>query len=104
MPEVPSLVVADNAKYHRSRATPRFIDEQDGQIQLVYLPPNTREVNREQQVWNHAKRELGNRAILCRPALERAVFSILRSLQKQKDWVRSFFQLPDTRYSRDALR
>jgi transposase len=93
----PILVVADNAKYYHSKATRRFIEEQDGQIQLVYLPPYSPELNPDEQVWNHAKRELGNRTILSPPALEQAVFSIRRSLQKQKDRVRSFFRLTDTR-------
>lgn len=35
----PILVVVDNAKYHHSRETRRFVEQQEGQIQLVYLPP-----------------------------------------------------------------
>lgn len=100
----PLPVVADNAKYHHSKATRRFIEEQDGQIQLVYQPPFSPELNPGEQVWNHARWKLGNQAILSRPALEQAVFRILRSLQKQKNRVRSFFRLPDTRYILNALK
>ena len=100
----PILVVADNAKYHHSKETRRFIEQQKGQIQLVYLPPYSPELNPDEQVWNHAKRELGKRAIRSKQALESAVLSILRSLQKQKDLVRSFFRLPDTQYILEALK
>ena len=100
----PILMVADSVRYHHSKQTRRFIEEQDGQIQLVYLPPNSPGLNPDEQVWNHAKQELGNRVILYRPALEQPVFSILRPLQKQKCRARSFFRLPDTRCILGALK
>jgi len=100
----PILVVADNAKYHHSKETRRFIEAQDGQIELVYLPPYSPELNPDEQVWNHAKREIGKRAILNKATLERVVLGVMRSLQKQKDLVRSFFQLAGTRYILEATK
>jgi len=97
------LVVVDNAKYHHSRETRRFVEEQEGQIQLVYLPPYSPELNPDEQVWNHAKREIGKRAILNKATLERVVLGVMRSLQKKKDLVRSFFQLPGTRYVLETM-
>ena len=38
------------------------------------------------------------RAILNKTTLERVVLGVMRSLQKKKDLVRSFFQLPGTGY------
>lgn len=99
----PILVVVDNAKYHHSRETRRFVEQQEGQIQLVYLPPYSPELNPDEQVWNHAKREIGKRTILNKTMLERVVLGVMRSLQKKKDLVRSFFQLPGTRYILDAI-
>ncbi len=94
----PILIVADNAKYHHSKETRRFIEVQDGQIALVYLPPYSPELNPDEQVWNHAKCEIGKRAILNKATLERMVLGVMRSLQKQKDPVRNFFQPLDTRH------
>ncbi len=52
----------DNPKYHHSKETPRLIEAQDGQIEPVYLPPYSRELNLDEQVWNHAKRPIGKLA------------------------------------------
>jgi transposase len=76
----PILVVVDNAKYHHSRETRRFVEQQEGQIQLVYLPPYSPELNPDEQVWNHAKREIGKRTILNKTTLERVVLGVMRSL------------------------
>jgi transposase len=56
----PILVVVDNAKYHHSKDTRCFIEAQDGQIELVYLPSYAPVLNPDEEVWNHAKREIGN--------------------------------------------
>jgi transposase len=74
----------------------------EGQIQLVYLPPYSPELNPDEQVWHHAKSEIGKRTILTKTTLERVVRGVMHSLQK-KDLVRSFFQLPGTRYILDAI-
>lgn len=92
------LVVVDNARYHHSKETRSFIEAQEGQIELVYLPPYSPELNPDEQVWNHAKREIAKRSILNKATLETVVLRVMRSLQKKKDLIRTFFRLPDTTY------
>ncbi len=99
----PILVVADNAKYHHSKKTQAFIERQEGEITLVFLPAYSPELNPDEQVWNHAKRRLGQRRILSKTDMKAALYSILRSIQKQAALVKSFFQLPDTRYISNLL-
>ncbi|MGM0672981.1 MAG: hypothetical protein ACQETY_12925 [Pseudomonadota bacterium] len=55
-------------------------------------------------MWNHAKREIGKRTILNKTRLERVVLGVMRSLQKKKDLVRSFFQLSGTRYILETMK
>jgi transposase len=57
------LVIADNARYHHSKETQRFLDQQHGNIRLAFLPAYSPELNPDEQVWNHAKARLGNRSI-----------------------------------------
>lgn len=97
------LVVADNAKYHHSKATQRFIDEQDGGIALVFLPAYSPELNPDEQVWNHAKARLGKRSIFTKDDMKRHLASILQSIQKTTDLIKSFFRMPDTYYITDAM-
>jgi transposase len=98
----PILVVADNAKYHHSKATQRFIDEQDGGIMLVFLPAYSPELNPDEQVWNHTKARLGKCSIFNKSDMKRHLTSILQSIQNTTRLIRSFFRMPDTHYIIDA--
>ena len=99
----PILVIVDNARYHHSKETQRFIDTQDGQIQLAFLPAYAPEFNPDEQVWNHLKARLGQRSILSKDDMERHLVSILRSIQKTTSLIKSFFHMPDTKYVLEAL-
>jgi transposase len=99
----PILVIVDNARYHHSKETQRFIADQDGDIQLAFLPAYAREFNPDEQVWNHLKARLGKRPIMSKCDMKRHVLSILRSIQKQTELVKSFFRMPDTKYILAAL-
>lgn len=59
LPEVPPSGGRQRQVPH-SKVTRRFIEEQDRQIQLVYLRMYSSELNADEQMWNYAKRELGN--------------------------------------------
>lgn len=99
----PILVIADNARYHHSKETQRFLDQQDGNIRLAFLPACSPELNPDEQVWNHAKARLGKRSIFNKHDMQRHLTSILRSTQKQASLIRSFFRMPDTSYILEAL-
>jgi transposase len=99
----PLLVITDNATYHHSKETQRFIEEQEGQILLAFLPAYSPELNPDEQVWNHAKARLGKRAIFNKQDMKRHLLSILRSIQKQTSLVKSFFRMPQTKYILEAI-
>ena len=99
----PILVITDNARYHHSKETQRFIEQQEGDILLAFLPAYSPELNPDEQVWNHAKARLGKRSIFNKQDMEYHLASILRSIQKQISLVKSFFKMPDTAYILDAI-
>ena len=99
----PILVIVDNARYHHSKKTQRFIEEQNGEVVLAFLPAYAPEFNPDEQVWNHTKARLGKRSILSKDEMKRHMLSILRSIQKQTSLIKSFFRMPDTKYILDAL-
>ena len=98
----PILVIVDNAKYHHSKETQKFIVRQDGEIQLAFLPAYSPELNPDEQVWNHAKRELGQRPIYDKHDMKNHLSAILRSIQKRTDLIKSFFKMKDTKYILEA--
>ena len=99
----PILVVVDNARYHHSKETQRFIKAQQGEITLAFLPAYTPQFNPDEQVWNHTKARLGKRSILSKDDMKRNLLSILRSVQKTPALITSFFRMSDTKYILDSL-
>lgn len=95
----PVFVIADNARYHHSKKVQEFLEDNEGSIMMAFLPPYTPELNPDEQVWNYAKREMGKKSIRTKDEMEQAVYSIMQSIQEKVDLVKSFFQLPDTKYA-----
>ena len=94
----PILVVADNARYHHSKKVQAFLKDNVGSIMMVFLPPYSPELNPDEQVWNHAKSQLGKRSIKNESEMKRHLLSIMRSIQKRKKLIISFFNMPDVKY------
>jgi len=99
----PIIVITDNARYHHSKETQAFIEEQADSIVMAFLPAYSPELNPDEQVWNHAKARLAKLPIIDKESMKRSVLSIMRSIQKQSALTSSFFKLPDTRYILDAI-
>ena len=93
----PIIVILDNASYHKSKKVAAFGKKED--IEIGLLPTYSPELNPDEQVWNHAKRRLGKLFILTKEEMKSALLSIMRSIQRTKSLVRSFFRLRDTKYA-----
>jgi transposase len=99
----PIIAIIDNAPYHRGKAVKQFIKEAAGDFIVEYLPSYAPEYNPDEQVWNHAKARIAKMFITTKDELVREMRSVMRSIQRSKDLVRSFFQLDHTRYAAEAL-
>jgi transposase len=95
----PIFVIADNARYHHSKKVQAFLETQVGQIMMAFLPAYSPELNPDEQVWNHAKAEVGKHPIKSKLELEALILSVMRSIQQKVELVKSFFQLPGTLYA-----
>jgi transposase len=94
----PIIVIADNASYHSSGKVQKFAKESET-IHLGWLPKYAPELNPDEQVWNQAKARLGKLFIESAASMKRNVLNIMRSIQKQRSLIQSFFQLKDTSYA-----
>ncbi len=99
----PIIVVTDNARYHHSKETQAFVATQIDSILMAFLPAYSPELNPDEQVWNHAKGRLSKLPVISKEAMKRSLFSILRSIQRQTNLIKSFFQLKGTKYIPAAL-
>ena len=98
----PVLVIVDNARYHHSKETQKFIEEKAGEVLLTFLPAYSPEFNPDEQVWNHAKSRLSKLPIRNKADMLRHMKSILHSIQKKTDLIKSFFKMPQTKYILDV--
>ena len=98
----PIFVIADNARYHHSKPVRAFLDTQPGEIMMAFLPPYSPELNPDEQVWNHAKAEVGKHPIKSKLEMETLILSAMWSIQQKIELVKSFFRLPDTRYAQQC--
>lgn len=96
----PIFVIADNARYHHSKIVQEFLKRQSGEIMMAFLPAYSPELNPDEQVWNHAKAEVGKRSIRSKDDMEKTILSAMLLIQKKTNLVKSFFQLPDTLYAK----
>jgi transposase len=94
----PIIVIADNARYHHSKETQKFIEAEADSILMAFLPAYSPELNPDEQVWNHAKARRSKLPVLNAQGMKKCLTSILRSIQKQTSSIKSFFRLTDTKY------
>lgn len=99
----PIIVIADNASYHTSGVVQRYVAARPGEVSVENLPAYSPELNPDEQVWNHAKARLAKRYVATKQEFKTALFGIMLSIQRSTALVRSFFQLPDTKYAADAI-
>lgn len=96
----PLILIADRARFHYSSKVREFVRSHREKIRMYFLPPYSPEMNPSEQVWNDLKdKKIGRMAIKTTAELKRALYSIMRGLQHHVTKVRSFFDLPDTKYA-----
>ncbi len=97
----PIFLVVDNHAVHRSREVREFVKSTDGRLKLFFLPPYSPELNPDEHVWNYLKNhKIGRQSTKNGYELYKRVDdSIMRSLQKFPEKVKSFFRQPWTKYT-----
>jgi transposase len=66
---------------------------------MAFLPAYSPELNPDEQVWNHAKAEVGKHPVKSKLDMETLILSAMLSIQQKIELVKSFFRLPDTLYA-----
>jgi transposase len=97
----PIVVIVDGGSYHKSGAVKKFLKTEGTRldIRLVLLPPYSPELNPDEQVWNRAKAEVGRMSLNSKAKLRESVQRVMEAIKSSVSIVKSFFQLPDTKYA-----
>ena len=98
--ERPLILIVDQASFHGSQKVRAWVRAHRRRLRIFFLPKRSPELNPDEQVWNEIKNnQIGKQPIKNKQDLKKRLYSVLRSLQRQSERIRSFFQLPDTLYA-----
>ena len=89
----PLLIIWDGVGMHKSRLVKRWLEEQDGQIAVAFLPPYAPELNPVEAIWAYLKKhEIANLCPTCLAEVSDFARRRLKSMQRRPNLIRSFWQ------------
>ena len=95
-------MVVDGHPSHHAKVVRKYIRECKGKLELHFLPPYAPDLNPDEFVWQHAKRNgLAKKPLKKNESLRERVEQDLRNIKKNKSLVRSFFYAPSVAYAKD---
>jgi transposase len=94
------FLIVDGGSAHTSKMTKAFVKDLKGKLELFYLPPYSPELNPDELVWNHLKNHtVGRSTVTDKADFKSKVTSSMKSLQKNKAKIRSFFEKDSLKYA-----
>jgi transposase len=98
----PVFLVLDGHPAHIAKVVAAYVQRLVGRLELHFLPGYAPELNPDEFVWNHLKRQGVSKTPLRRDeSLRSRVQSDLEHIQSRPPLVRSFFRAPSVAYTRD---
>jgi transposase len=98
----PVFLVLDGHPAHSATLVAQYVQRLAGRLELHFLPGYAPELNPDEFVWNHLKRQGVSKTPLRRDeSLRSRVQSDLANIQSRPALVRSFFHAPSVAYTRD---
>lgn len=87
------LIIWDRLNVHRSRLVREWVEDQDGDVQLEFLPAYAPELNPVEAIWNYLKnREIANLCAATIQEVGRYARRRLRSMQRRPKLITAFWQ------------
>lgn len=94
------FLILDGGSAHKSKMTKAFVESVKGQLELFILPPYSPDLNPDELVWNHLKNHtVGRSTVSDKADFKGKVTRSMRSLQKNKKKIRSFFGKDSLKYA-----
>lgn len=95
----PLFVIVDGHPIHKAKLVRAYVDSLKGQLKLFYLPPYSPQLNPDEQVWAHVKRQVAKRLVHNKDEMKRLALGALRRIQRLPSLVKSFFLQPECQYA-----
>jgi transposase len=91
----PVFMVVDGHPIHKAKLVTSYVESLAGQLRLFYLRPHSPQLNPDEQVWAHVKRQIAKRFVQDKDNMKRLAIGALRRIQTLPNLVKSFFQQPE---------
>ena len=96
----PVFLVVDGHPSHRAKVVAAFVQHLRGRLELHFLPGYAPELNPDEFVWNHVKRQgVSKTPLRADESLRARVEHDLAAIQARPPLVRSFFRAPSVAYT-----
>ena len=96
------LLVLDSHPAHVAKAVTAYVQSLKGRLELHFLPGYAPELNPDEFVWNHLKRQgVSKKPLRKGEALHARVKEDLAAIKSRPALVRSFFRAPSVAYTKD---
>ena len=95
----PVYVIVDGHSIHKAKLIKDYIDSLKGNLKLFYLPPYSPQLNPDEQVWAHVKRQVSKQFVQSKDDMKKLALGALRRLQKLPALVKSFFRQTECQYA-----
>ena len=87
------LIIWDGLGTHKSWRVRQWLEAQQGEVQVEFLPPYAPELNPVEQIWNYLKnREIANLCARHLGEVSSLARRRLKSMQRRPQLIRSFWQ------------
>lgn len=94
------FLIVDGGSAHKSKMTKAFVESIKEKLELFILPPYSPELNPDELVWNHLKNHtVGRSTVVDKTDFKKQVTKSMKSLQGNKEKVRSFFHKKSLKYA-----
>ena len=80
------IMILDNAKIHHAKLLSPFLEEMQGRLELIFLPPYSPNLNKIEELWRWLKDSVINNVFFsCKKEIEQAVSKFI-------DWINTIPQ------------
>ena len=92
----PLFLILDSLPAHKANIVQDYVDGTNGKLKFYFLPGYAPELNPDELVWSHVKRNgTGKRPLAKNESLQDRIEADLFEIQNNPALVRSFFGVPD---------